>query len=421
MSHKYDILVMGASGFTGQLVAQYLACQAATQGFTWAAGGRNRQKIEQKMREVNVEPAEIFVADSKDENALRQAVKQVKVVISLIGPYLLHGETLVKVCAEEGTAYCDLTGETPFVHGNIKKYQKTALNTKTLLLHTAGMDSIPSDLGAFLAVQRLKQAGGPDTRAGDVRSSFKAQGGLSGGTLNSLLEVVEQPKEKREVASKVYGLSPVQGNHSGRPVVVSSHTYGGHKTWGGFFLMAPINTPIVHRSWGLLETADPATRPLSYGPNFNYDEMTPLPGPISSFFASAVMLLGFGAIAMFSPVRWLLRRFGPQSGEGPSKEERENGWYEVTTVAKSDDGKYESRIVQKGKGDPGYLATSMLISNCAICIIKDWDRLPAIARDGGFLTPAVALGNVLVERLEKTGRFTFSSEAQAVDDGKKTQ
>ncbi|POY71384.1 hypothetical protein BMF94_5696 [Rhodotorula taiwanensis] len=418
MSHKYDILVMGASGFTGQLVCKYLASQASVQNFTWAAGGRNREKIEQKMKEVHAEPSEIFIADSKDEDALRRAVKQVKVVISLIGPYLLHGEALVKVCAEEGTSYCDLTGETPFIHKMIQKYQRTALDTKAVIMHTSGVDSIPSDIGAFLAVQQLKQVGGEQTLAGNVRSSFKAKGGMSGGTLLSLLEVVEQPKETRDVATKTYGLSPITGKHSGRPVVVSSHTYAGKRTWGGFFLMAPVNIPIVHRSWGILENADPSSRVLRYGPNFVYDEMMALPGPISSFVASSVMLMAFGAIALFSPFRWLLRRFGPQSGDGPSEQERENGWYETTTVAKSDDGKYESRVIQKAQGDPGYAATSILISTCAICLVKDHDRLAPIAKHGGFLTPSVSLGNLLVERLEKTGRFSFTKEGRRITDKK---
>ena len=383
MSHKYDILVMGASGFTGQLVAKYLATQAPLQNFTWAAGGRNREKIQQKMREVHAEPSDIFVADSNDEEALRAAVKQVKVVISLIGPYLLHGEKLVKVCAEEGTHYVDLTGETPFIYKTVKQFQRSALDSKALIVHTSGFDSIPSDLGAFLAVQRLKQAGGDETFAGPVRTAFKAKGGMSGGTLSSLLAVVEEPKESREIASKVYALSPVEGKHTGRPVVVSSQTFRGQKTWGGFFLMAPINIPVVNRSWGILESADPSSRVFRYGPNFVYDEFMAMPGPISSFIASTVMLLSFGAIgeshkiasthaifpcllislvnqptaALFSPVRWLLRRFGPQAGDGPSEKERENGWYEVTTVAKSDDGKLESRVVQKGKGDPVSLAS----------------------------------------------------------------
>lgn len=296
MSHKYDILVMGASGFTGQLVAKYLASQAPLQNFTWAAGGRNREKIEQKMREVHAEPSEILVADSNDEAALRAAVKQVKVVISLIGPYLLHGEKLVKVCAEEGTHYVDLTGETPFIYKTVKQFQRSALDSKALIVHTSGFDSIPSDLGAFLAVQRLKQAGGDETFAGHVRTAFKAKGGMSGGTLSSLLTVVEEPKESREVASKVYALSPVEGKHKGRPVVVSSQTFKGQKTWGGFFLMAPINIPIVNRSWGILESADPSSRVLRYGPNFVYDEFMAMPGPISSFVASTVMLLSFGAI-----------------------------------------------------------------------------------------------------------------------------
>ncbi|BGP28828.1 hypothetical protein JCM10296v2_000564 [Rhodotorula toruloides] len=407
----YDILVMGASGFTGQLVSKYLATQAPLQNFTFAVGGRNRQKIEEKMREVGVKPAAVLIADSSDEEALRKAVKQVKVVISLIGPYLIHGEPLVKVCAEEGVHYVDLTGENPFIYKTNQKYGRIALENKATIVHCCGFDSIPSDIGAFLAVQRLKQVGGDDVRAGKVRTSFRAKGGMSGGTLASIVNLREtEDKEALKVAADTYALSPIRGVHKGRPVVVGSQTFQGKTTWGAFFMMAPVNTAVVHRSWGVLESADPSSRVLAYGPRFHYDEFLKMPGPISAFLASLTFFTVFGSIFLISPIRWLVKRFGPKSGEGPSPEAQQNGWYETTTVAKSEDGQYESRVVQKTKGDPGYLATSVMISSCALCLLKDYDRLPPIAKHGGFLTPATALGNVLVERLEATGRFQFKVE-----------
>ncbi|GEM06323.1 saccharopine dehydrogenase / Homospermidine synthase family protein [Rhodotorula toruloides] len=414
----YDILVMGASGFTGQLVSKYLATQAPLQKFTFAVGGRNRQKIEEKMREIGVEPAAVLIADSSDEEALRKAVKQVKVVISLIGPYLIHGEPLV--CAEEGVHYVDLTGENPFIYKTNQKYGRIALENKATIIHCCGFDSIPSDIGAFLAVQRLKQVGGDEVRAGKVRTAFKAKGGMSGGTLASIVNMREtEDKDAMKFAADTYALSPIRGVHKGRPVVVGSQTFQGKTTWGAFFMMAPVNTAVVHRSWGILESADPSSRVVAYGPRFHYDEFLKMPGPISSFFASLTFFTVFGSILLISPIRWLVKRFGPKSGEGPSPEVQQNGWYQTTTVAKSEDGRFESRVVQKAKGDPGYLATSVLISSCALCLLKDYDRLPPIAKHGGFLTPSTALGNVLVERLEATGRFQFSIEDGG--DGGKTR
>ncbi|GJN91594.1 hypothetical protein Rhopal_004617-T1 [Rhodotorula paludigena] len=404
-----DILLYGASGFTGQLVAEALATQAAWQKFTWAAGGRNRQKLEERMKEVNVEPKAYLVADSMDEEGLRRIVKQVKVVITVVGPYLQYGEPLVKVCAEEGVHLVDLTGETPFMSRTVQRYSHQAQQSKALILHACGFDSVPSDLGTLLAVQRLQKLG-PDVYAGKVRSGFKARGGFSGGTFMSLIGILES-ENSAEVKSafKRYSLSPAKGEHSGAPVVVGSARFKGKRTYGMAFLMAPINCAVVERTWGILESADASKRALRYGPKFVYDEFMTLPNPIVAFLGSAFFYLAFGAL-LLPPVRWLAKRFGLKSGDGPPRDAQQKGWYEVTTYATSEDGTKEVKVVGKGKGDPGYLATSWLISSCALCLLKDYDRLPTIAKDGGFLTPALALGNVLVERLEKTGRFSWTVE-----------
>ncbi|GAA5964298.1 hypothetical protein JCM21900_003688 [Sporobolomyces salmonicolor] len=407
-SKPYDILVLGAGGFTGQLVSRYLANEAVSQNFKLAVGGRNREKIERRMKEVGV-TADILVVDAKDEPGLRQVIKQVKVVVSLVGPYMYHGELIYKCCAELGVHHCDLSGETPFVYNMIQKYTRSALSSKAILVNAAGYDSIPSDLCTFLAVQRLKKIGGDSTKAGLVRSGFTGKGGISGGTFASLIGLVEADKEDQQVTINPYALSPIEGKHKPSPVLAGSSTFRGKRSWGSFFVMAPFNTAIVRRSWGIFESADPSSRVLSYGPNFDYDEYFALPGPISSFLVSVALYLSFASLFL-SPIRWLAKKFGPKSGDGPSKETQETGWFETVCVAKSDDGKYETKVTMKGKGDPGYAATSVMISECALALLKDHDRLPPIAKHGGPLTPATALGNVLVERLEKTGRFSFTVE-----------
>ncbi|BGP36697.1 hypothetical protein JCM10449v2_000598 [Rhodotorula kratochvilovae] len=413
-----DILVWGATGFTGQLVVKYLASQVPTEHFKLAVGGRNRDKLDKTMRDLGVEPTAVFTADSSDEAALRNIVRQVKVVASLVGPYLKHGEPLVKVCAEEGVHYVDLTGESPFIHRTTKRYTRAALDSKALIMHTSGFDSIPSDLGAFLAVQRLKQLGS-DVRAGQVRSAFRAKGGLSGGTIASLMGVIEnEDKEGRKLAMGPYALSPVTGVRSATPAIIDSATYKGRKTHGMFWLMAPLNEQVVNRSWGILEAADdPASRAQAYGPKFNYAEFLTMPGPISALIGSLVFFAGFASL-LIPPFRWLVKKLVAKAGEGPSEEMQRKGWYEVTTIAKSEDGKKEVKVVGKGKGDPGYAATAVLISSCALCLLKDHDRLPSIAKHGGFLTPATGFGNVLVERLEKTGRFSWTVEDNQSDKDK---
>ncbi|GAA6047333.1 hypothetical protein JCM3770_001892 [Rhodotorula araucariae] len=413
-----DILVWGATGFTGQLVVKYLASQAALQNFKLAVGGRNRDKLDTTMRNLGVEPTIAFTADSSDEAALRQIVRQVKVVASLVGPYLKHGEPLVKVCAEEGVHYVDLTGESPFIHRTTTRYTRAALDSKALIVHTSGFDSIPSDIGTLLAVQRLKKLG-PDVHAGQVRSAFRVKGGISGGTIASLMGVIEnKDKEGRKRSMGPYALSPVTGVRTAVPAIIDSVTYRGRKAWGMFWLMAPLNEQVVNRSWGILEAADDAaSRTQAYGPRFNYAEFLTMPGPISALIGSLAFFAGFASL-LIPPFRWLIKKLVAKAGEGPSEEAQRKGWYEVTTIAKSEDGKKEVKVVGKGKGDPGYAATAILISTCALCLLKDHERLPSIAKHGGFLTPATAFGNVLVKRLEETGRFSWTIEDNQSDKDK---
>ena len=197
---KFDLIIYGASGFTGEslvryssspvherdlgsLAAKYLQSIAAKQGTKWAVAGRSQSKLEAVLREIGGDKIPIIIADSSDEAALRSLVKQTKVIISLVGPYAIYGTKLVKVCAEEGVHYCDLTGEAPFCYKMINEHGRTAIENKAIIVHSAGFDSIPSDLTTFLAVQRLKKI--PGAEVGEVKAIFSAKGGASWVVWNS--------------------------------------------------------------------------------------------------------------------------------------------------------------------------------------------------------------------------------------------
>ncbi|GAA6001905.1 hypothetical protein JCM10207_002372 [Rhodosporidiobolus poonsookiae] len=416
----FDILVCGATGFTGKLVLEYLHQQAPKQAFSYAVAGRNRQKLDQTVKELGIEPKEIVVVDAQDEEGLRQAVRRCKVVISLVGPYLRHGYPLAKVVAEEGVDYVDLTGESPFIVNSIKRNSSSALSTRSILIHSAGFDSVPSDLCAFLAVQQLKKQLGPgnEDQVGQVTTMVSCAGGMSGGTFASLMAILEAGGEDRSVAADPYATSPIKGLDRPSLPLAQSLTYRGRKQYGFFWVMGPGNSQLVRRTWGLLQTADdPEAKKLAYGRNFRYQETVKriggmrVRGPVGAVLVNVCFYTMF-ALLYLPPIRYLAKRFGLQSGDGPSKEEREAGWFKLETVARSVDGKEEARAVMKGKGDPGYLGTSLMISECALSLLQDRPagRLPPLAQQGGHLTPVTALGETLKERLERTGAFEFEVE-----------
>lgn len=407
MSTKtYEIVVWGASGFTGELVVRYLATLTDL-NLKWAVAGRSKSKLEKVLAGVGIS-VPIVIADSNDPESLVHMVKQTTLVMSLVGPYTLYGSSLVKACAENGTHYVDLTGETAWIAQMIKEYGRAAISTQALIIHSCGFDSVPSDLCALLAVNRLKMVAGENVKVGEVTGSVVAVGGPSGGTIATALAIFEGPEEARRVSANPYCLSPIPGNHKPSIDIATSWTFKGKKYWGSFWFMGPVNSALVRRSWGILESSNASSKVLAYGPDFAYREILSRPGPASALITSFVMYFGFALLYFFAPARWAVKRWGPKSGEGPSLTAQQNGWFSLTTTAKSLDGTHEAQVKLRGKGDPGYLATSKMITECALAIVRDRNRLPPLAKQGGPLTPATALGNVLVERLEKTKAFSFT-------------
>ena len=395
---EFDVVVYGATGFVGKLLSDYLA-RYAPAGTRIALAGRSEQKLVE-LRDTLVGAAvdwPVLVADAADDVALDELAKRTSVVVTTVGPYLKYGIPMVRACASNGTHYADLTGEVLFVRQCIDDFDDIAKSSGARIVNSCGFDSIPSDLGVLLAYEYARDHGlGKLADTTLVVRSMK--GGFSGGTIDSMRASVDLMKvnpELAEISTDPFALSPDRDNESTRPqpsdtaVLERRSEFGG---WVGPFVMAEYNTRVVRRSNALLNWA--------YGPKFRYREVSSFGnGPLAPAVA-----LGMGAgmrVAWtgmgIKPMRAILDRALPAPGEGPSEEQRRAGRFLIEVHATTDGGaKVLSRI--GAAGDPGYQATSVMLAESALALALDGDRLPERA---GVLTPATALGDVLLERLQK--------------------
>lgn len=396
-SRDLDLVLWGATGFTGRLVAIYIAKHYAGSGLKWAIGGRSRSKLEAIRDELLAYDAtlaelELVTGDSHDRESLDRITERTTTVCTTVGPYDLYGEELVASCAEKGTHYCDLTGETPFIRRMIDRYHERAIESGARIVHCCGFDSIPSDLGTFaLQKEAQRRWGAP---ADEVTFYLvNARGGFSGGTVSSLLNVVKNVSrpEVRSVLGNPYALNP-EGERRGPdgPDSMAIRYDKNVDAWTAPFLMGPINTRVVRRSNALLDYA--------YGENFRYKEVTRTGEGPRGFAMAAGMsagLVAFMAGVSIKPIRNILEtRFLPAPGEGPSQEEIENGSFVAELVGKQ--GEREVRVTVRGRRDPGYGATAGMLAESALCLSLDGDKLTS---PGGILTTASAMGDALLARL----------------------
>ncbi|HMM91851.1 saccharopine dehydrogenase family protein [Bradyrhizobium sp.] len=390
-SSKFDIVVYGATGFTGQLVAEYLAERYKDDAsLKWAMAGRSKDKLA-SVRDAIGAPADtpLIVADSSDVASLKAMVEQTKSVISTVGPYLLYGSELLSACVASGTDYFDLCGEPIWMRRMIDAHETTAKSTGARIVFSCGYDSLPFELGVFCAQEEAKKLfGAPANRVkGRVR---EMRGTFSGGTAASMRALFSAAANDPSLVALLrnpFALTPgfegpkqPPGN---RPVFDQELD-----SWTAPFVMANINTRNVHRSNFLLG--------FPYGKDFIYDEMM-LTGPGEKGEALAKRIATANTAEK-------MNSGGPKPGEGPSKEERENGLYDLLFVAIAADGK-QARAVVKGDRDPGYGSTSKMISECAICLLRDTPDVPA-----GFWTPGAAMQHKLIKRLVDNAGLTFTVE-----------
>jgi saccharopine dehydrogenase (NAD+, L-glutamate forming) len=380
----YDLVLFGATGFTGGLTARYLAGQAPAR-LRWALAGRSQTKL-RKLRDAlaAIDPRcaglPLLPADATDPDSLRQVAEHSRVVITTVGPFLRYGEPLVAACARAGTDYVDISGEPEFVDLMYLRYHDVAVRTGARMVHACGFDSVPHDLGAYFTVQRLP-ADVPLTVDGYVR----AGGRFSAGTYQSALLSLARRHETTTAAGDRRRVEPRPAQRRVRAVPGRP---GRSAELGMWILPLPSLDPqVVRRSAAALPR---------YGPDFRYRHYVAL----KRLPTAVAAVLGVGAVAALAripPVRdWLLRRSTP--GQGPSAEQRGKGWFTVRFIG---EGGGQRVVTEVAGGDPGYDETAKMVAECGLSLA--FDDLPPTA---GQVTTAVAMGDALIDRLTRAG-ITF--------------
>jgi short subunit dehydrogenase-like uncharacterized protein len=405
MSREFDLIVFGATGFTGRLVAEYLNAQyGAGSGVVWAMAGRNAAKLQEVRALIGApDSVPLMIADATDSAALGKLVARAKAVITTVGPYQLHGEPLALACAKAGTDYVDLCGEPGWMAHMIPKLEAPARASGARIVFSCGFDSIPFDLGVVYLQDQARQRFGAPLR--EVRGRVRViKGGISGGTLASGLATIERMGREPALAQTMADPFALTPGFAGppQPEGESAKFDDWAQKWTGPFMMATINTKNVHRTNAL--------RSHPWGKDFTYDErMLTGEGPRGERRAKKMVYLARiqDALLGFGPTRALLRRFAlPKPGEGPDKVARENGRYEVQFTGETADGKRLCASV-RGDRDPGYGSTAKMIAESALCLVNDPQRALA---GGGVWTAGSAMGLALQRRLEARAGLRFAIE-----------
>lgn len=385
---ELGIIVYGATGYTGRLVAEYLNLKYGVNGdIKWAMAGRSQEKLEAVRDEMSIDDqVPMIVADTSNPDSLNSMVARAKVILTTVGPYQLYGSDVVAACAAAGTDYVDLCGEPAWMNEMIAAHSDAAKASGARIVFSCGFDSIPFDLGVYYLQQAAQQQLGAAMPR--IKGRVRAMNGtFSGGTLASFkatMAAAAKDPELVAVLTNPFSLTPGFTGPSQPPGMQPEYD-DSLGSWAAPFIMATINTKNIHRSNLLLGH--------QYGENFVYDEML-LTGPGEQGEAIAQAVAGDTSMAD-DPL---------QPGEGPSKEEREAGSYDVLFVGEAADGR-TIRASVKGDKDPGYGSTCKMIAESAICLLKNPD-----AAQGGIWTPAPAMGSLLIDRLQENAGLTFAME-----------
>lgn len=384
-AREFDIVIHGASGFTGRLVAEYMAAHYGSSGPRWAMSGRNAAKLAQ-VRDAIGAPADtpILLADAADPASLADLAARAKVVLTTVGPYQLYGEALVAACASAGTDYADLCGEPLWMRAMIDRHEAAAKASGARICFSCGFDSIPFELAVVLLQREcMARFGAPAPRVkGRVRAM---KGGFSGGTAASLKETMAQIGRDPALIALLASPFALTPGFTGPDQPQDSVRFDeATQSWAAPFIMAPINTKNVHRANALLGHA--------WGADFTYDELL-LTGPGEA---------GEQAARFIASTKMLGTANDPQPGEGPSKEERETGFYDVLMIGEMPDGR-SLRLGVKGRYDPGYGSTSRMLAETGMALLEQEGA-------GGIWTPGALLGEGLARRLAEHAEIAFAME-----------
>ncbi len=405
MAREFDLVLFGATGFVGRLVVEHLVARHGSVGsLRWAIAGRDQSRLEALRTELKASYLPILTADAANAEQLLALTGRTRVLCTTAGPYALCGSELVAACAANGTHYCDITGEIPWIREMIDLHGEEAQETGARLVHCCGFDSIPSDLGSLMINEAMQhKAGGP---CDELKFFLKnARGGFSGGTVASLLNIVEQARHEhslRRLLADPYALDPRASRRGPR---VSDQTAARWdqdvQSWTAPYLMGPVNTRIVRRSNALTDYA--------YGLEFRYSEALMTGTGVRGRLTAATVGLAmrsFMMAAAIKPIRtFMQRRFLPVPGEGPSAQERAAGFFDIRLVGKRGGVTVRGRI--SGDRDPGYGATAKMLGEAAVALVAGDYRDDM---GGGSLTPAACFGTKLIPALQEHAGLQFIVE-----------
>ncbi|WP_430462869.1 saccharopine dehydrogenase family protein [Thalassolituus sp. LLYu03] len=413
---QYHLIVFGATSFVGQILTRYLATQYGVGGdLKWAIAGRSERKLQEvrgSLEPVLKDKAKelpIIIADAANEDELRAMCDQTRAVVSTVGPYALYGEPLVKICAISGTDYCDLTGEPQWIRRMLDKYEAAAQASGARIVHCCGFDSVPSDMGVYFLQQEAQKRFGRS--ANRVKMRFKAgKGGVSGGTVASMLELTKEmvanPALRKELANP-YSLCPTGHGFSARQASMNGVSKDTDMvSYTAPFIMAAINTRVVHRSNAL--------RDKLYGSDFTYDEAVLTGDGAKGLIGASVYAFFLGAfmvLAAIKPTRWLLEKtILPKPGEGPSPKAQEEGFYDLRFIGRTS---ANETIITRvtGDKDPGYGSTGKMLGEAIVSLACDLHDENGGKKDrkGGFWTPASVFDERYLDRLQDKAGLTFET------------
>ena len=395
---KLDLVIWGATGFTGKLVCEYITNSYNSKDLNWTIAGRNEEKLLKLKNRLNIKNS-ILIGNSNDKSSLEKICGKTKVICSTVGPYALYGTNLIHACIKMKTNYCDISGETQWIRKIIDTFHEKAKKQKIKIVNSCGFDSIPSDMGVYFSQSNYYKENGEYANEINMRVAG-TRGGFSGGTYNSLTNVIHEAslnKSVRKILNNPYGLNPINEQSGPDKKDLKSVEYDNEaKSWIAPFVMAGINTKIVRRSNALLN--------YKYGNSFLYSEAVLVGNGILGKIIGYLSLIPILMVIQKkgSVIKKIVDLFVPKAGEGPSKKQRENGFFSLKFFFGNNRHKYLAKVT--GDMDPGYGSTSKMLAECAICLALD----DTLNENYGVITPSVAFEENILERLQNNAGLEFS-------------
>jgi short subunit dehydrogenase-like uncharacterized protein len=386
-SKDFDIILIGATGFTGQRAARYLN-ENAPDNLNWGIAARNPEKLNNVSSEINLGSEKCFIVDTTVKEQVEAVVKQSRIIVTTVGPFSLYGEEVIAACAKFGTHYLDITGEVGFIKKMKDTYGSLAKKNGAILIPFSGFDSVPADIATFLLSREFEQPAKLD-----IKAYYSISGGFNGGTIATMLNKFETGEYKKMNDPRL--LLDQTGQEIHTPASANFFGYDNKiGRWSAPFIMGAINSKVIYKSASLMhDSGKPYASSISYSEHSSLGKWyNPIPFLVVSLILLSISLLG--------PQKWFrsfLRKIMPAPGEGPSEKQIENGYFKMRAFAKSDGGK-QTTLNMSYPGDPGNKSTVFFLCESALCLAESGDK---INERTGFLTPITALGKTLIERLKE--------------------